>query len=114
MAWLPPELALRWGPWEEPSAEEEARVVDHVVKAYEARLITRQTAVTKLSAVYGIENARRYARELEEERDEHGSLELAERTFGSVAKTATPKADAEGAHDDPAEMGDENEDDEKS
>lgn len=77
MAWQPPELTLKWGPWEEPDSEEEARTVDHTTKAFEAKLITRRTAVEKVAAIFGIEKPGAYAKKLDEEAEEAASLEMA-------------------------------------
>ena len=65
--WNSPPLSLRWGAWFQPVPEDDERIVNTTCKAIDAGLITKRTAVEKLSRSFGIEDASSYLEALVEE-----------------------------------------------
>jgi Arc/MetJ family transcription regulator len=68
--WDDPPLSLRWGAWFQPVPEDDEKLVTTTRTALEATLITKRTAVEKLSRVFNIENIDAYLEKLEEEKAE--------------------------------------------
>lgn len=65
--WSDPPLTLRWGSWFQPLPEDDKALVEMTTSAYEARFITKETAVQKLARTFGIEDVAAYLEGLEEE-----------------------------------------------
>lgn len=78
--WDSPPLSLQWGAWFLPIPEDDQKLVETTKSAYDAKFITRRTAVTKLARTFGIEDINAYLESLEEEteeRNEHETKALA-------------------------------------
>lgn len=69
MAWQPPSITVKWGPYFAPDPTEEKAIVDTVVaaRAGETPLIPLRAAVEKIAPVFGIENIDAAIEKLEEE-----------------------------------------------
>lgn len=75
--WTDPYITLKWGAYFKADAEAEGKIVDAVVKAKAANVITRRMAVEKLKPVFNIGNVDQAVKALEKEIEEHASLEAA-------------------------------------
>lgn len=73
--WFGPALRVKWPPYFPPSASDQKVAADQVRADYDAKLITRRTAVEKLAPFYGIENVDAYMEALETEADERENVE---------------------------------------
>jgi hypothetical protein len=65
--WSPPKLDLIWGEYFAPSEVDQKAVVDAVIEALDAKLITKRTAVQRLAGFYDIENVDQYLDTLEKQ-----------------------------------------------
>lgn len=75
--WTDPPLSLRWGAWFQPLPDDDLKLVNTVKEALTASpsLITRRTAVEKLSRVFDVGDVNAYLESLEKESKERSELE---------------------------------------
>lgn len=80
MAWQPPTIKVKWGPYFAADPTEQKSIVDLTVAAMgkggSQALITRRQAVEKIAPVFGIENVEAALVELEKETEERAQREL--------------------------------------
>lgn len=91
--WTDPPLSLRWGAWFQPNAEDDEKLVNTTTTAYEKKLITKRTAVEKLSRTFGIDNIDAYLESLEEESEERAEQEQNDLANGIAKMHAGLNAD---------------------
>lgn len=87
--WLAPFITLKWGAYSAPDPAEETAVVQATVAAKNAGIITKRIAVEKVKRIFQIENVDETLETLEEEADEHASLEA---SLASMAAGGEPVA----------------------
>lgn len=75
--WLDPNFSLRWGPYFDTGADDEAKLTTAVIKAKSAGIILKRTAVERLAPFFGIENIDQYMEALEEAEEESETKALA-------------------------------------
>lgn len=99
MSWSPPTLTLNWGTYFKPDAEDEAKTVDTVIKAKDASIITKRTAVEKVRRIFGIDAVAEYVEALDEEAAKKADLELvmAQAAAAGGALSKDPNDDADDA-----------------
>ncbi len=90
-SWHAPPIALAWGRYFRLDAEEEAKVVDLVIKAKEGGVSTIRAAVEKLRSVFDIKDVDAFLDELETEKADAMKLQQ---------KLAADQMLSTGAHDD--------------
>lgn len=91
--WLDPNFSLRWGPYFDVGADDEAKLTTAVIKAKSAGIILKRSAVERLAPFFGIENIDQYMEALEEaeEESETKALAMAE-AMGESADDDGPKS----------------------
>lgn len=91
--WLDPNLSLRWGPYFREASEDNARLVDMVIKAKNEGIIVRRTAIEKVSAIFDIENIDQYEERLDEENEENETAAMAmKQAMGGFNDDGSPKS----------------------
>lgn len=65
--WFNPNIDLKWGPYFDPDPQEEQLIAAAVVQLYTGKVITRETAISRLPESYGVENPSEYAKTVEKE-----------------------------------------------
>lgn len=74
--WFMPRLRVEWPPFFDATEEDQERIGNQTREDYAAGLITLETAVRRLSAVYDIEDVVGYVEELTEEKEERQQKEM--------------------------------------
>ncbi len=104
--WFNPTMKLAWGPWF-AQTDADAKQTSETVRAdYQAKLITRQTAIQKLAPYYGIKDATQYLDALEDEDESTAAataaLMKAAGMLGTAPGEGKPETDAEDDDAEPA------------
>ncbi len=68
MTWCPPPIALKWGAYFQPDADDDAKATDTAIKAHDGGIVTLRSAVERVKRTFNIENVDQYLVTLEEER----------------------------------------------
>lgn len=93
IGWNSPGLTLAWGEYFADNALDELNRVRVAAEASVAKLVRKRDAVAKIAPVFGIKDVDEAVEELENEADEHGSLEAAMKAMNVAS--AVPAIGAE-------------------
>jgi hypothetical protein len=74
MAWQPPTITVKWGPYFAADPAEQQQITKMVVEVGD--LIPLRNRVEKLAPIFGIENVEAALKDVEKEREENAQREL--------------------------------------
>lgn len=92
VGWTSPELTLTWGEYFTDNALDELNRIRVAAEASAAKLIRKRDAVAKVAPIFGIKDIDEAVEEIEDEADEHGSLEAAVKAMGAESAVTEPQA----------------------